>query len=109
MSRARKETRTSMRGLSRRQFTTSVGAGLLLSPFLSTLRRGRADAAAPAKQAKRVLLFCTMGTFPDLWTPTAVTPPTAAPASMPLSGSYTRTVLAPAKLVVPLRPLTKPE
>ena len=62
-----------MRGLSRRQFATSVGAGMLLSPFLSMLRRGRADAAAPAKQAKRVLLFCTMGTFPDLWTPTAVT------------------------------------
>jgi len=58
-----------MPGLNRRQFATSVGAGLLLAPFL---RRARAAAAAP-RRAKRVLLFCTMGTNPDLWTPTAVT------------------------------------
>jgi hypothetical protein len=54
------------RGLTRRHFTMSATAGLLLAPFL---RRAR---AATPKRAKRVLLFCTMGTSPDLWTPTAV-------------------------------------
>jgi hypothetical protein len=57
-----------MTSLSRRQFSMSVGAGLLLSPFLRSLR---AD-AAPTKRPKRVLLFCTMGTSPPLWTPTGV-------------------------------------
>ena len=59
-----------MISLSRRTFAASVGASLLLSPFL---RRGRAAAATTApKRARRVLLFCTMGTNPDLWTPTGV-------------------------------------
>jgi Protein of unknown function (DUF1552) len=59
--------------LSRRHFTTSATAGILLAPFLSMLRRApAASAAAPTKRAKRVLLFCTMGTSPDLWTPTGV-------------------------------------
>ena len=59
-----------MPGINRRQFAMSAGAGLLLAPFLRHLR---AEAAAAPKRAKRVLLFCTMGTNPDLWTPTAVT------------------------------------
>ncbi|HVZ71549.1 MAG TPA: DUF1552 domain-containing protein [Polyangia bacterium] len=56
--------------ISRRRFATSLGAGLVLSPFLQHLAGGPARAAG--KRAKRVLLFCTMGTFPDLWTPTGV-------------------------------------
>src|SRR5262249_22960608 len=70
-----KGARTPVPRRSRRRFAPSVGAGLLLSPFLSTLRRGGCSSAdaAPAKQAKRLLLFCTMGTSPDLWTPTNVT------------------------------------
>ncbi|MDB4982656.1 MAG: hypothetical protein JWM82_3408, partial [Myxococcales bacterium] len=57
--------------LSRRTFTTSATAGILLAPFFSLLRRAPAQAAT-TKRAKRVLLFCTMGTSPDLWTPTGV-------------------------------------
>src|SRR5580765_1218968 len=53
---------------SRRQFVGSVGAGLLLAPFINMgLRR---NAAAAANQSKRVLIFATMGTYPPLWTPT---------------------------------------
>lgn len=57
-----------MRNVSRRQILASAGAGLLLAPFfdLATRREARA-AAAPVK---RLLLFCTMGTNPGLWTPT---------------------------------------
>lgn len=57
-----------MRNLSRRQFTNSVGASLLLSPILSMLDRKPAQAAAAGK-AKRVLFFCTMGTNTSLWSP----------------------------------------
>jgi len=56
--------------LSRRQLNIGAGAGLLLAPFLSMLREGRTH-AAPTKQAKRLLVFCTMGTKPDSWTPSA--------------------------------------
>jgi hypothetical protein len=58
----------------RRQFVGSLGAGLLLAPFLSReLDERRALAAAgPAGKSKRVLLFCTMGTYPPIWKPTAV-------------------------------------
>lgn len=59
-----------MRGLNRRQFTGSVGAGLLLAPMLSMLKKHPAHAAA-AKPAKRILFFCTMGTHTDLWSPKA--------------------------------------
>ena len=53
---------------SRRQFVGSVGAGLLLAPFINMgLRR---KAAAASNQSKRVLIFATMGTYPPLWTPT---------------------------------------
>lgn len=55
--------------LSRRQLTMSAGAGLLLAPFVSMLREGTTRAAA-TKRAKRLLVFCTMGTKPDSWTPT---------------------------------------
>lgn len=51
----------------RRQFVGSVGAGLLLAPFINIgLER---KARAGSKQAKRLLVFCTMGTYPSLWTP----------------------------------------
>jgi len=55
--------------LSRRQLTISAGAGLLLAPFVSMLREGT-TVAGTTKQAKRLLVFCTMGTKPDAWTPT---------------------------------------
>ena len=57
-----------MRRLSRRQFAGSVGAGLLLAPFINIATGRKAQAAT--KQAKRILLFCSMGTKPSLWTPT---------------------------------------
>jgi hypothetical protein len=53
--------------LSRRKFAGSVGAGLLLAPFVNMGLRRQAEAAT---QAKRVLVFCSMGTYPPLWTPT---------------------------------------
>lgn len=54
--------------LSRRQLNISAGAGLLLAPFVSMLREEPIRAAS-TKQAKRLLVFCTMGTKPDGWTP----------------------------------------
>ena len=62
----------------RRRFAGSLGAGLLLAPFLSFDPRhqgglgARAAVAAAAPRAKRILLFCTMGTYPPIWTPTGV-------------------------------------
>jgi len=53
----------------RRQFVGSVGAGLLLAPFINTALRRKAAAAA-TNQSKRVLILATMGTYPPLWTPT---------------------------------------
>jgi hypothetical protein len=53
---------------SRRQFVGSVGAGLLLAPFINMGLRRKAVAAS--NQSKRVLIFATMGTYPSLWTPT---------------------------------------
>ncbi|HTA21168.1 MAG TPA: DUF1552 domain-containing protein [Polyangia bacterium] len=84
--------RIPMVSLSRRQFTTSVGAGLLLSPFLRSLRAH----AAPTKRPKRVLLFCTMGTSPPLWTPTNVAGEssfTFTDATQPLSAAKDSIVL----------------
>jgi hypothetical protein len=60
-----------MRKPSRRQFVGSVGAGLLLAPFINLSLRRQAQ-AAPANQSRRILLFCTMGTYPPLWTPTGI-------------------------------------
>src|SRR5579871_2840775 len=54
----------------RRQFVGSVGASLLLAPFINMgLSR---QAYAGSKQAKRLLVFCSMGTYPPLWTPTGI-------------------------------------
>ena len=55
----------------RRQFVGSVGAGLLLAPFINVGLRRKAHGAA-AHQSSRVLLFCTMGTNPSLWTPPGI-------------------------------------
>jgi len=52
------------RSFGRRRFAHSVDAGFLLSPFM---RLGAH--AAPARRAKRLLLFCTMGTQPEIWAP----------------------------------------
>jgi len=60
-----------MRKPSRRQFVGSVGAGLLLAPFINIGLRRKAQAAA-TNQSSRVLIFCTMGTYPPLWTPTTI-------------------------------------
>lgn len=54
--------------LTRRQVNVGAGAALLLAPFVSMLN-ARPGGAATGKQAKRLVLFCTMGTKPDLWTP----------------------------------------
>src|SRR6266481_2306765 len=59
-----------MRRLSRRQFAGSVGAGLLLAPFINMTMRQRAQAAT--RQSKRLFMFCTMGTNPPMWTPTGL-------------------------------------
>ena len=50
----------------RRQFVGSVGASLLLAPFINMGLRREARAA---NKSKRLLVFCTMGTYPPLWTP----------------------------------------
>src|SRR3954471_9933517 len=57
-----------MNKLSRRQLNIGAGAGLLLAPFVAMLKEG-SGRAATGKQAKRLLVFCTMGTKPDSWTP----------------------------------------
>src|SRR3954449_8243220 len=56
--------------LSRRQLTLAGGAGILLAPFASMLKEGTTHAGT-TKQAKRLLVFCSMGTNPGLWSPTA--------------------------------------
>ena len=55
---------------SRRQLTIGAGAGLLLAPFLSMLKAGPSRAGT-TNQAKRLLVFCSMGTNPSLWSPQA--------------------------------------
>ena len=61
-----------MRRMTRRQLAGGVGAGLLLAPFVNLATRRPAASAAAAHQSKRVLLFCTMGTNPPMWTPTGI-------------------------------------
>ena len=56
---------------SRRQFVGSVGAGLLLAPFIH-MGLGLRRRAHASNQAKRLLIFSTMGTYPPLWTPTGI-------------------------------------
>ena len=62
----------------RRQFAgrLGAGAGLMLAPFLSLgLDQGRPRAAATTTtaKAKRLLLFCSMGTYPPIWSPRGLT------------------------------------
>jgi hypothetical protein len=61
-----------MRRLDRRTLLKGAGAGLVLAPFHQLLT-GRGGHAAGPGRCKRLFLFCTMGTHPDLWSPTAVT------------------------------------
>jgi Protein of unknown function (DUF1552) len=77
----------------RRQFLTSAGAGLLLAPFINAgLRR---EAKAAGNTSKRLLVFCSMGTFPPLWTPTVSGETISAWSAMtqPLSGAADNIVL----------------
>jgi len=81
--------------LNRRQFAYSAGAGLLLAPFASFLQR-RPLRAAGSKRAKRLFLFCTMGTKPELWSPTGVSGEnsfTFSPATAPLAAHKDSIVL----------------
>jgi len=55
--------------LTRRGLLKTAGAGLIAAPFLSLLDGRPARAAG---RVKRVLFFCTMGTEPEIWTPTAL-------------------------------------
>jgi hypothetical protein len=84
-----------MRKLSRRFFNQQVGAGFLLSPFVSTLF-DRPARAQNTKRAKRLFLFCTMGTHPPLWSPTNVSGEsgfTLTPAMSPLQAIRSESVL----------------
>jgi hypothetical protein len=57
----------------RRALAKSAGAALIMSPFYRLLGGGDGGArAAGPGRAKRLLLFCTMGTNPDSWSPTGV-------------------------------------
>ncbi|HEY4184946.1 MAG TPA: DUF1552 domain-containing protein, partial [Polyangia bacterium] len=81
--------------LNRRKFVGSVGAGLLLAPFVS-LVNGDRPARAAGKKAKRLLLFCTMGTNPDMWSPTGVSAEnkfTFSAMTQPLSAIKANTIL----------------
>jgi Protein of unknown function (DUF1552) len=55
--------------LTRRGLLKTAGAGLIAAPFLSLLDGKPARAAG---RIKRVLFFCTMGTQPEIWTPTGI-------------------------------------
>jgi hypothetical protein len=58
-----------MSNLSRRTWLKTLAAGTSLLPFLDVDAPAHAAGGAPAK---RLLLFCTMGTTPSIWTPTSV-------------------------------------
>jgi len=58
-----------MRTLNRRTWLKTLAAGTAMLPFLDI---EQAAQAAPAGGAKRVVLFCTMGTVPSIWTPKSV-------------------------------------
>jgi hypothetical protein len=58
-----------MSNLSRRTWLKTLAAGTALLPFLDVDTPAHAAGGGPAK---RVLLFCTMGTTPSIWTPTSV-------------------------------------
>jgi hypothetical protein len=78
---------------SRRQFIGSVGAGLLLAPFINM--GWDREAKAATNQSKRLLVFCTMGTYPPLWTPTVSGETISAWSAMtqPLSAAADNVVL----------------
>jgi hypothetical protein len=79
----------------RRAFNRRFGAGFLLAPFVSTLL-GERDTLAQAKKAKRLMLFCTMGTAPPVWSPTNVSGETSftyGPGTTPLSAIKGESVL----------------
>jgi len=81
--------------LNRRKFVGSVGASLLLAPFIS-LVNGEKQARAAGAKAKRLLLFCTMGTNPDMWSPTGVSAEnkfTFSAMTAPLSAIKANTIL----------------
>ncbi len=59
-----------MQALSRRTWLKTLAAGTALMPFLDL--ETPAAQAAIAGPAKRVLLFCTMATVPEIWKPTSV-------------------------------------
>lgn len=78
--------------VSRRHFATSLGASVILAPFLRTLERPAR--AASTKKVKRLLLFCTMGTNPDMWKPSGGdTSVTFSAMTMPLSAVKQHVVL----------------
>jgi hypothetical protein len=82
--------------LSRRAFNTRAGAGFLLSPFVSTLLARPARGQQTGKRAKRLFLFCTMGTAPSVWSPTNVSSETSftfSPAMSPLAAIKQEVVL----------------
>jgi len=58
-----------MRTFSRRSWLKTLAAGTALAPFLDFEAPAH---AALAGAAKRVVLFCTMGTEPSIWKPTSV-------------------------------------
>src|SRR5450755_3547397 len=78
---------------SRRQFVGSVGASLLLAPFINMGLARKAQAGT--RQSKRLLVFCTMGTYPPLWTPTVSGETISAWSAMtqPLSAVASNVVL----------------
>ncbi|KYG08445.1 hypothetical protein BE21_23675 [Sorangium cellulosum] len=83
-----------MRSLHRRAFLqglgASVGASFLFTPFLDSIAH-----AAPGKKPKRLLLFCTMGTAPQIWKPTSVSgeTPTFSESTSPLADVKQHVVL----------------
>jgi len=79
----------------RRRFIRSATAGLALSPWIRSLAGAPAAYANDAK-ATRLLLFCTMGTNPAIWSPTNVSSETSfdfAPSFKPLEAVRNRLVL----------------
>ena len=60
-----------------------AGAGLALSP-LAALLEGKRAQGAPGR-VKRVLLFCSMGTQQEIWSPTAVSGETSRRSAPPRS------------------------
>jgi len=71
----------------------SAGASLLLAPFINAGLQTKANAAGAT--SKRLLLFCTMGTYPPLWTPTVAGETISAWSAMtqPLSAAADDIVL----------------